>query len=212
MAETRFIAPGNRFIASPQRHHAAACPCLSARKSPVFMRVWRGLKICALYFKICLTYFELCQTYFLFAPKGVLILHTKVFVFRTPKRQCQSLYKTHRRDKSRPRKDGGDCPAAAHFPRATTPRSPRGAYNRQDTRKKCRPPGGSAAHLNIIMYYLGYFTHAPSAHLRSGVRRLSVPSGFSALRIMPWLSMPRSLRGGRLAMKHTCLPTSSSGL
>ena len=78
--------------------------------------------------------------------------------------------------------------------------------------KECRTPGGSAAHLNIIMYYLGYFTHAPSAHLRSGVRRLSVPSGFSALRIMPWLSMPRSLRGGRLAMKHTCLPTSSSGL
>ena len=34
----------------------------------IFKRVFRGQKICALYFKICLTYFELCQTYFFFAP------------------------------------------------------------------------------------------------------------------------------------------------
>ena len=34
----------------------------------VLKRVFRGQKICALYFKICLTYFELCQTYFFFAP------------------------------------------------------------------------------------------------------------------------------------------------
>ena len=26
--------------------------------------VFRGRKICALYFKICLTYFEICRTYF----------------------------------------------------------------------------------------------------------------------------------------------------
>ena len=34
----------------------------------VLRRVFRGGKICALYFKICQTYFEIGQTYFLFAP------------------------------------------------------------------------------------------------------------------------------------------------
>ncbi len=63
-----------------------------------------------------------------------------------------------------------------------------------------------------MLRYAGYFTQAPSAHLRSAVSKLRVPSGFSALRIIPWLSMPRNLRGGRLAMKHICRPTSSSGL
>ena len=38
-----------------------------------------------------------------------------------------------------------------------------------------------------------------------------LPSLFSALRIMPSLTIPFSLRGARLAMKQTCLPTSSSG-
>ena len=37
------------------------------------------------------------------------------------------------------------------------------------------------------------------------------PSASSALRIMPWLSMPLSLRGGKLAMKHTSLPIKSAG-
>ena len=35
----------------------------------VLRRVFRGGKICALYFKICQTYFEIGQTYFLFSPK-----------------------------------------------------------------------------------------------------------------------------------------------
>lgn len=56
-----------------------------------------------------------------------------------------------------------------------------------------------------------YFTGLPGFTSRSAVTTLRPPSAFSAESIMPWLSMPRSLRGGRLAMKHTCLPTSCSG-
>ncbi len=57
-----------------------------------------------------------------------------------------------------------------------------------------------------------YPTSDPGATFRSTVTTLREPSAFTAERIMPWLSMPFSLRGARLAMKHTCLPTSSSGL
>lgn len=56
-----------------------------------------------------------------------------------------------------------------------------------------------------------YFTSLPGRTSRSTVTTLSVPSAFSAERIMPWLSMPRRLRAGRLARKHTCLPTSCCG-
>ena len=150
---------------------------------------------------------------FFICSKGGYLLYTKKFPFSAPRND-----NANRRIKRRGANNRGRVKTAATAPpQHTFPVQRRhvplaGAYNRQGTRKKCRTSGGSAAHLNIIMYYLGYFTHAPSAHLRSGVSTLSVPSGFSALRIMPWLSMPRNLRGGRLAMKHTCLPTSSSGL
>ena len=41
---------------------------------------------------------------------------------------------------------------------------------------------------------------------------ISLPSASSALRIIPSETIPRSLRGSKLAMKHTSLPTRSSGL
>ena len=56
-----------------------------------------------------------------------------------------------------------------------------------------------------------YTTGQPFFVSRSSVITPSEPSKFSAERIMPWLSIPRILRGGKLAMKQICLPTSSSG-
>ena len=50
----------------------------------VLKRVFRGQKICALYFKICLTYFELCQTYFFFAPMRGKRTENQFSLFRTP--------------------------------------------------------------------------------------------------------------------------------
>ncbi len=52
----------------------------------------------------------------------------------------------------------------------------------------------------------------PGATGADGARSTMEPSEFSAESIMPCDTMPLSLRGGRFAMKHTCLPTSSSGL
>lgn len=63
----------------------------------------------------------------------------------------------------------------------------------------------------VSLVLRGYFTWLPGFTSRSTVTTLRLPSAFSAESIMPWLSMPRSLRGGRLAMKHTCLPMSCSG-
>ena len=47
--------------------------------------VFRGRKICALYFKICLTYFEICRTYFLFAPTWGLRAENQFSFFRAKK-------------------------------------------------------------------------------------------------------------------------------
>ena len=49
----------------------------------IFKRVFRGQKICALYFKICLRYFEICQTYFFFALMWVLHAENQFSIFRT---------------------------------------------------------------------------------------------------------------------------------
>ena len=55
-------------------YFGAHLPCANTASAIVYLfrafpeRVFRGRKICALYFKICLTYFEICRTYFLFAP------------------------------------------------------------------------------------------------------------------------------------------------
>ena len=53
-------------------------------------RVFRGQKICALYFKICLTYFELCQTYFLFAPMWGLQAENQFSIFGYGKRHFEA--------------------------------------------------------------------------------------------------------------------------
>ena len=57
-----------------------------------------------------------------------------------------------------------------------------------------------------------YETSEPGSTSRSGVMTASEPSALSAERIMPWLTRPfLKVRGARLAMKQTCLPTSCSG-
>ena len=48
-----------------------------------FGRVFRGRKICALYFKICLTYFKICRTYFFFAPMWVKNAENQFSLFGT---------------------------------------------------------------------------------------------------------------------------------
>ena len=58
---------------------------------------------------------------------------------------------------------------------------------------------------------LFYPTLQPGVTMSLGVRSTRRPSLSSALSIMPWLSTPLSLRGGKLAMKHTCLPTRACG-
>jgi hypothetical protein len=54
-------------------------------------------------------------------------------------------------------------------------------------------------------------TLLPGFTLLRVVVTLSEPSKLTALRIIPWLSKPIILREGKLAMKRTSLPTSSSG-
>ena len=57
-----------------------------------------------------------------------------------------------------------------------------------------------------------YFTWHPGTTSPCGPITTRLPSAFSAERIMPCDSTPFSLRGSKLAMKHTSLPTRSSGL
>ena len=58
---------------------------------------------------------------------------------------------------------------------------------------------------------VAYETSEPGSTSRSGVMTASEPSALSAERIMPWLTSPfLNVRGARLAMKQTCLPTSCS--
>ena len=59
---------GKRTLKRPQRRLHKRRAFFVRVFRDVLKRVFRGQKICALYFKICLTYFELCQTYFFFAP------------------------------------------------------------------------------------------------------------------------------------------------
>ncbi len=58
---------------------------------------------------------------------------------------------------------------------------------------------------------LCHFTCDPGLTAPVGPITTSLPPADAAESIMPCDSIPLSLRGGRLAMKHTCLPTSSSG-
>ena len=66
--------------------------------------------------------------------------------------------------------------------------------------------------MNVSERQVDYPTWLPGFTLPSSDVTESEPSKFSAERIMPWLSMPMSLRGAKLAMKSTSLSTSSSGL
>ena len=56
-----------------------------------------------------------------------------------------------------------------------------------------------------------YLTCAPGFTSADGEMTTSEPSGFIAERIIPCDSTPLSFLGAKLATKHTCLPTRSSG-
>lgn len=64
---------------------------------------------------------------------------------------------------------------------------------------------------NYVCVPQSYPTWLPGFTLPSTEVTLSVPSKFTAERIMPWLSMPIILRGAKLATKSTSLPMSCSG-
>jgi transcriptional regulator with XRE-family HTH domain len=55
-----------------------------------------------------------------------------------------------------------------------------------------------------------YLTSAPFSNPASGLTNISFPLLSSAIRIMPWLITPFSLRGSRLHSTVTCLPITSS--
>ncbi len=62
---------------------------------------------------------------------------------------------------------------------------------------------------NTLFYYftsLCYFTSLPGFTSRPGMMTARLPSLFSALRIMPSLTMPFSLRGARLAIRWYVFP------
>ena len=73
---------GKRTLKHPQRITQKRSAFFVRVFREVLKRVFRGQKICALYFKICLTYFELCQTYFFFAPCGINALKISFQFFR----------------------------------------------------------------------------------------------------------------------------------
>lgn len=62
-----------------------------------------------------------------------------------------------------------------------------------------------------LHYFSNQPTWQPALTTSEGCSRTKRPSLSSALRIMPWLSTPFNFRGGKLAMKQTCRPTSFSG-
>ena len=71
---------------------------------------------------------------------------------------------------------------------------------------------GKTGELFSVSRGMAYETSEPGSTSRSGVMTASEPSALSAERIMPWLTSPfLKVRGARLAMKQTCLPTSCSG-
>ena len=73
---------------------------------------------------------------------------------------------------------------------------------------------GSTINWHCLIIFIRKFfypTFTPGFTSPWGPMTTRRPSASSALRIMPWLSMPLSLRGGKLAMKHTSLPIKSAG-
>ena len=71
---------------------------------------------------------------------------------------------------------------------------------------------GKTGELFSVSRGMAYETSEPGSTSRSGVMTASEPSALRAERIMPWLTRPfLKVRGARLAMKQTCLPTSCSG-
>lgn len=71
---------------------------------------------------------------------------------------------------------------------------------------------GKTGGLSSVSRGVAYETSEPGSTSRSGVMTASEPSALSAERIMPSLTRPfLKVRGARLAMKQTCLPTSCSG-
>ena len=76
----------------------------------------------------------------------------------------------------------------------------------------CRRLAGT--HVACLVVCRPYGTHPtlqPAVTKSLGVSSTRRPSLSSAERIMPSLTTPLSLRGSKLAMKQTCLPTSFSG-
>ena len=80
---------GKRTLKRPQRITQKRRAFFVRVFRDVLKRVFRGQKICALYFKICLTYFELCQTYFFFAPMWDKRTENQFSIFPPEKRQFQ---------------------------------------------------------------------------------------------------------------------------
>ena len=78
---------GNRFCTKKaiSLTPAGGLSVFCLHSGAVFKIVFRGRKICALYFKICLTYFEICRTYFLFAPTWGLRAENQFSFFRAKK-------------------------------------------------------------------------------------------------------------------------------
>ena len=77
---------------------------------------------------------------------------------------------------------------------------------------KSHPSAARQAALRKAFRLQRQHTWLPGFTSAEVVMTLSEPSKSSAESIMPWLSMPFSLRGAKLAMKQTRLPTRSSGL
>ena len=63
---------------------------------------------------------------------------------------------------------------------------------------------------SIIFPYV-YFTSEPGRTSSAGSITINRPSASSAERIIPCDSIPLSFLGAKLAIKHTFLPTKSSG-
>lgn len=65
---------------------------------------------------------------------------------------------------------------------------------------------------NSFFCFGDYFMVEPFFNALSGETKLKLPSRFSAIKIIPLLSMPFRVLGARLTSTDTCLPTISSGL
>ena len=88
-------------------------------------------------------------------------------------------------------------------------REPVGGHGRDDVlRLGCEPLVGEMA-MGVDEHQQ---TSLPAGTRFSGATSTTSPSADTAQSSMPWLSMPRSLAGLRLATTTTCLPTISSGV